>query len=113
MRLSVQVADCAFGIAASGVSIRLSRHANGNWHTVATGKTDSDGNLCEWHGEKLPAGTYRIEADLDRYYTDLGIVPFNPRLIVDFRVTDTTSDLLIPIVITGNSHIVYRSTQSR
>jgi 5-hydroxyisourate hydrolase len=112
MRLSVQVADCVFGIAASGVSIRLSRHANGDWHTVAAGKTEADGGLCDWHGDELPAGTYRIEADLDGYYTDLGIVPFNPRLIVEFRVTDTTSDLLIPVLITGNSHLAYRSAQS-
>jgi 5-hydroxyisourate hydrolase len=112
MRLSVQVADCVFGIAASGLGIRLSRHANGDWHTVAAGKTDSDGSLSEWQGADLPAGTYRIEADLDGYYTDLGIVPFNPRLIVEFRVMDTTSDLLIPMLITGNSHLAYRRAQS-
>lgn len=112
MRLSVQVADGAFGIAASGLSFRLSRHANGDWHTVAAGTAQSDGSLCGWHGDELPAGTYRIEADLDGYYTDLGIVPFNPRLIIEFRITDTTSDLLIPVLITGNSHLVYRIAQS-
>jgi 5-hydroxyisourate hydrolase len=112
MNISIQVVDCAFGIAAAGVHVAMSRHASPGWRTVAEGRTDSDGSLRAWHDHALSAGTYRLEADLDGYYTDLGIVPFNPRAIVEFRVTDATADLLIPLLITGNSHLAYRSTQS-
>lgn len=108
MNLSIQVVDCAFGIAAAGVYVGLSCRVSQDWVTVAEGRTDSNGGLREWHHGALSAGTYRLEADLDSYYADLGIVPFLSRAIVEFRVTDVTADLLIPLLITSNSHLAYR-----
>jgi 5-hydroxyisourate hydrolase len=108
MNLSIQVVDCAFGIAAAGVQVGLSRRVSQDWVLVAEGYTDSNGSLRGWHDGALSAGTYRLEADMDRYYADLGIVPFLPRAVVEFRVTDVNADLIIPLLITGNSQLAYR-----
>ncbi len=112
MNLSVQIVDCAFGIAAAHVYVALSRRAGADWHAVAEGRTDANGGLHDWHDGALPTGIYRLEADLDGYYSDLGIVPFSPRAVVEFRVLDATADLLIPLLITGNSQLAYRSARS-
>jgi 5-hydroxyisourate hydrolase len=109
MRLSVQVVDCAFGVAAANVQVRLRHRVDAGWRGVATGRTGLDGKLRDWHGDSLPGGTYQLEADLDGYYTDLGVVPFNPRAIVEFRVPDPALDLEIPLLVTANSYFVYKS----
>jgi 5-hydroxyisourate hydrolase len=109
MKLSVQVVDCAFGVAADNVHVHLSRRVKSDWRRVAEGRTESDGTLREWHGNTLPAGTYQLEVNLDGYYADMGITPFMPRAIVEFNLTDTAADLLIPLLVTGNSFFVYRS----
>jgi 5-hydroxyisourate hydrolase-like protein (transthyretin family) len=109
MKLSVQVVDCAFGVAADNVRICLSRRVKSDWCRVAEGRTDSAGTLREWHNDTLPAGTYQLEVNLDAYYADMGITPFVQRAIVEFDLTDTAADLLIPLLVTGNSFFVYRS----
>jgi 5-hydroxyisourate hydrolase len=109
MKLSVQVVDCAFGVAADDVHVCLSRRVKTDWCKVAEGRTDSDGILRDWHDDTLPAGTYRLEVNLGGYYTVMGITPFIPRAIVEFDSTGTTADLLIPLLVTGNSYFVYRS----
>lgn len=112
MKLSVQVVDCAFGVAAENVRVRLSRRLKSDWRRVAEGRTDSDGSLREWHDDTLSAGTYQIEVNLDGYYADMGITPFIPRVTFEFDLVDTTSDLLIPLLVTGNSYFVCRSGTS-
>jgi 5-hydroxyisourate hydrolase len=109
MKLSVQVVDCAFGVAADNVRLCLNRRVESDWSRVAEGRTDSNGILREWHDDTLPAGTYQLEVNLDGYYADMGITPFMPRAIVEIDLTDTTTDLLIPLLVTGNSFFVYRS----
>lgn len=109
MKVSVQVVDCAFGVAADSVRVRLSRRVDSDWCKVAEGRTDSNGTFREWHDSTLPAGTYQLEVDLDAYYADMGITPFMPRAIVEFDLTDAPGDLLIPLLVTGNSFFVYRS----
>lgn len=109
MKLSVQVVDCAFGVAADNVRVCLSRRVKSDWRRVAEGRTDSDGTLREWHDVTLPAGTYQLEVNLDGYYADMGITPFVSRAIVEFDFTDTAADLLIPLLVTGNSFFVYRN----
>jgi len=109
MKLSVQIVDCAFGIAADNVRVCLSRRVRSDWRRVAERRTDSDGSLREWHDDTLPTGTYRIEVNLERYYADAGITPFFPRVTFEFDLVDTTSDLLIPVLVTGNSYFVCRS----
>lgn len=113
MKLSVQVVDCAFGVGAVDVRVCLSRRVKSGRLRVAEGRTDCDGSLREWHDDTLPAGPYRLEANLDAYYTDMGIIPFIPRAIVEFVLIDTTTDLLISLLITGNSYFVYRSQSPR
>jgi 5-hydroxyisourate hydrolase len=109
MKLSVQVVDCAFGVAADDIQVCLTRRVKTDWRKVAEGRTGSDGVLRDWHDDTLPAGSYRLEVNLNGYYTIMGITPFIPRAIVEFDSTDVTADLLIPLLVTGNSYFVYRS----
>lgn len=110
MRLSIEVVDCAFGVAAANVQIALRRREAAGWRDIAIGRTDPAGHLRDWHDDPLPSGTYRVEADLDGYYINLGLVPFNPRAIVEFRVMDSPADLQMPFLVTANSYFVCRST---
>jgi 5-hydroxyisourate hydrolase len=108
VKLSVHVVDCASGVSAAGVEIRLRRRTETDWQYVTSGRTDADGRLAEWHDQPLENGTYQLEFDLDGYYAELGTVPLHPRAIVEFRVTDPTVDLHLPLLVTANSYQTYR-----
>jgi len=108
VRLSTQVIDCAFGAPAASVGVLLRRLAEADWHEVAHGSTGADGRLSGWHGRPLRSGTYQLEFDLDGYYSALGTIPLYPRVIVEFRVSDPTVDLHLPLLVTPNSFYVYR-----
>lgn len=107
MRLSTQVIDCAFGGPAASVEVLLRHLGEGGWHEVARGRTGADGRLADWHGGSLRNGTYRLEYDLDGYYSVLGTIPLHPRAIVEFRVSDPTADLHLPLLVTPNSFYAY------
>jgi 5-hydroxyisourate hydrolase len=108
VRLSVHVVDCAFGMPAANVSVSLRKQAEADWLELATARTGSDGSLSDWTRGPLHKGIYQIVIDLDAYYTEFGVVPLHPRAIVEFRVTDPTVDLFLPVLVTANSFQTYR-----
>jgi 5-hydroxyisourate hydrolase len=107
MKVSVEVIDCSFGFAAANTHVRLSRRLDSGLRELASGRTDARGSLYDWHGDPLLGGIYQLEFELDGYYAELGIVPFSPRMIVEFRVADPSRDLLISLLVTANSVMVY------
>jgi 5-hydroxyisourate hydrolase len=108
VRLSTRVIDSSFGVLAADVRVVLRRRAEDGWAQLAVGRTGSDGGLADWHEGPLGTGTYQLEFDIDGYYAALGSVPLHPRVIVEFRVSDPTLDLHLPLLVTPNSFHAFR-----
>jgi 5-hydroxyisourate hydrolase len=107
--LSLQVIETSFGTAAADVAVRLRWRTADGWRDLAEGRTAADGELLLWPGRFPAAGTYRIFFDLDAYYAALGTVPLYPSAVVEFRVEDQDTDLHMPLLVTPNSILTYRS----
>ena len=107
MKLSVYVADCANGVSATDVGVRLRTRVEDGWREVTCGQTGPDGLLSLWSDKPIDPGIYQLVFDLDRYYAVLGMVPLYPRAIVEFRVRDPNADLHLPLVTTSNSYSTF------
>ena len=108
VNLTVHVVDTVFGVPAADLEVGLRRRTESDWRELARGRTAADGRLAIWQERELRSGTYQLKFDLDGYYATLGSVPLHPRAIVEFRVTDPTADLDLPLLISPNSYCTYR-----
>ena len=107
---TVSVVDSMHGRPAEGMAFRLMRKVAGNWEEQTHGHTDERGELPNVpRPVQAASGVYRIEFDLDGYFTSLGMAPFHPTLTVDFRVVDPSQHHGISVVITPYSAMSYRS----
>jgi 5-hydroxyisourate hydrolase len=102
--------DAAFGVPAANVKVGLRRTTVSGWINVAEMCTGPDGWLTVSLGEMYGSATFRIEFDLDRYYSAMGSVSLFPRLIVVFRVANTDEDLHLPLLISPNLLLTYRGS---
>ncbi len=109
MELSVHVVDCAYGVAAADVGVKLRRQTRSSWQDLSEGRTGPDGRLTVWRDAPIETGIYQLVVDLDAYYGILGAVPFHPRAVVEFRIGDSDTDLHLPLMVTTNSYLTCRS----
>ncbi len=110
MSVSVHAIDASLGLPAANLRVRLRTKTDIVWEEVANGLTDHLGKLTHWHPAGLPRGTYQLVFDLDGYFSELGAAPLYPRAIVEFRLSDPSSDLHLPLLITPTSCLTYRGT---
>jgi 5-hydroxyisourate hydrolase len=109
VNLSVHITDTASGVPAANVRIALRRSTVSGWMDLAQGHTGPDGFLAVWSGESC-GSTFRLEFDLDRYYSILGSVPLFPRAITVFRASDSDEDLHLFLLISPNLLLTYRGS---
>ena len=113
-RLTTHVLDTNAGRPAAGVGFRLF-YLEGGFAgqpiELAFGATNDDGRTSQplLEGESFRTGEYRLEFDVEGYFSDshpsfLGLVPIN------FRVTDTTQNYHVPLVISPFGYSTYRGS---
>ncbi|MEQ4715632.1 hydroxyisourate hydrolase [Nonomuraea sp. B19D2] len=114
MNITVDVIDWTNGRPASGIAVRLERHVGGIWEEPVKRYTDENGWLTAWQSELATAtGLYRLEFNTDEYYATLGIIPFNPRVAVTFRIREPFEDYHLPVLVTPYGCLAYRTTSPR
>jgi 5-hydroxyisourate hydrolase len=112
MKISVQVVDSTHAAPAADLKVQLYRQdTDANWVKLARGRTSEHGVLDIWCGGPLDPATYQLRFDLDGYYAALGNTTFYPRAIVEFRVTDSSSNLRLPLLISPASYFTYQERQ--
>lgn len=102
--------DATFGAPADNVRVGLERTTESGWIDLAEGHTGPDGRLTVWQGKLCGSAAFRLEFDLDRYYSALGSVSLFPRAIVVFRVSDADEDLHLPLLISPSFLLTYRGS---
>ena len=111
MSLSTHVLDAALGGPAAGVAVRLERHGDGSWTTVATGHTGTDGRLAGWLPEGEPAaGLCRLTFDTGAYFAGRGVPAFYPEVTVTFEVRDAAEHLHLPLLLSPYAYSTYRGS---
>jgi len=107
MSVSVHVIDGVYGRAVIGMSVRLDRYIDGSWIEQLRDKTDDDG-LSGGPSASLERGVYRLELDLDGYFSSLGITPFYPAINIVFRIGDQNYSHRISLLITPSAYTTYQ-----
>jgi 5-hydroxyisourate hydrolase len=108
MSVFVQVIDGTYGRPAAGVAVRLERDVEGVWTEQRRDMTGDDGNIVRLCDGKLTRGTYRLEFDVDSYFSSLGIAPFCPTVAMKFRMSDPAQLHRISLIITPSAYFAYQ-----
>jgi 5-hydroxyisourate hydrolase len=90
------------------MSVRLDRDIEGTWIEQLRDQTDGEGRICDWLGLPLDRGAYRLEFDLDAYFSSLGVAPFYPVVTVRFRIPQPSNPCHISLLITPTAYFTCR-----
>ncbi|MFD9893729.1 hydroxyisourate hydrolase [Amycolatopsis sp. NPDC059027] len=104
MSLSTHVLDAAKGRPAAGLGVRLDRHDDTGWATVAEERTDTDGRITGW---SPGPGTHRLVFDTGAY---LGAGAFYPEVTVAFRIGDPGEHYHVPLLLSPYAYSTYRGS---
>ena len=108
MSVSVHVINAVYGRPVIGMSARLDSQIDGAWIEQLRVKTDDKGDVSGWPDWSVARGLYRLELDLDGYFSSLGITPFYPAITIRFRIIDPSYEHHISILITPSSYMTYQ-----
>lgn len=106
MSISVHVVDGSYARAAGGLPVILHREVDGHLAEQARSQTNDMGSVPGSFGAALSRGQYRLELDLDGYFTTLGIKAFFRSITVELQVADETQVQLIYVIITPSAYVV-------
>jgi 5-hydroxyisourate hydrolase len=107
--ITTHVLDTAAGKPASGMSVVLSVHREGNWLRVASGHTDGQGRLTKWtDGIEIEPGVYRLTFDTATYHRD--VQSFFPEVQVIFKLREAGEHVHVPLLISPFGYTTYRGT---
>lgn len=106
MSLSTHVLDAVTGRPAVDVTVTLF-DADGT--VLAEHATNDDGRVPAL-GELLDVGVYRLRFDTATYFTSQGISGFYPEIVIAFEITDPTSHLHVPVLLSPYAYSTYRGS---
>lgn len=105
--ITTHVLDTAAGKPASGMSVVLSVHREGNWIRVASGHTDAQGRLTKWPTEiAIERGVYRLTFDIATYHRE--VQSFFSEVQVIFKVREDGEHVHVPLLISPFGYTTYR-----
>jgi 5-hydroxyisourate hydrolase len=107
MSLSVQVINGVYGLAATGLAVRLDHAVDGEWAEVSRTQTDADGGIDPCEPGPTAPGSYRLEFGTDSYFAGLGIAPFYSVVTVEFRMPDPGYPHHLRLLLTPSSYLAY------
>ncbi|QPT15138.1 5-hydroxyisourate hydrolase precursor [Serratia rubidaea] len=70
--LSSHILDISTGRPAAGVAVHLARYEHGDYQPLASMFTDANGRIAAFTPAALPAGRYRLTADIGDWFTAAG-----------------------------------------
>ena len=115
-RISTHVLDTSRGIPASGVTIDLHEHKNGERIHVRRAVTNSDGRTAEplLAGDILETGVYELIFHAGDYFRTQGISLSTPsfldQIVIRFGVADPAGTYHIPLLLSPYAYSTYRGS---
>ncbi|HDR2893636.1 TPA: hydroxyisourate hydrolase [Enterobacter soli] len=104
--LSTHILDISTGKPAQGVTVRLERDGL----VIATGTTNGVGRITEFMAQ-LPAGRYRLVADIGAWFIQTGRETIYPCAQIDFVTKEAADEHYhLPFVIAPGGWSTYRGS---
>ena len=109
MTISTHILDASLGTPAAGVSVTLSRLADG-WLDVESGVTDPDGRH-RFAGD-TPAGTYRLTFATGPYFAARSVPAFYPEVAITFTIPEpeAAGHFHVPLLLSPFAYSTYRGS---
>ena len=109
--ITTHVLDTMTGKPAEALHITLEEKKSGEWHRLASGKTDSDGRIKDLlKPGSLKPGIYRMHFDTDGYLEKKGITGFYPEAVICFRIDNVEQHYHIPLLLSPFGYSTYRGS---
>jgi 5-hydroxyisourate hydrolase len=111
--ITTHILDTSIGRPAGGVAVRLEHQmADGSWHAVGSGQTDTDGRLRTLTPASNPpaTGTFRLIFETAPYFDARGIASFYPRVVVEFVIRDAGAHHHVPLLVSPFGYSTYRGS---
>ena len=111
-QITTHILDTSSGTPAAGVAVVLSRlAAKGEWTTLATGTTNTDGRVPGLlpEGNTLEPGTYRLHFATGDYFMKRKTGCFHPFVEVVFELKDTRHHH-VPLLLNPFGYSTYRGS---
>lgn len=109
MSVSIQILDSVYGRPAAGVLVSIARNAPEGWADQAQEQTDVSGLVSGLSDALAEGGIYKVEFDLDRYFSSLGVNPFYSAVTIKFKVVDAHQPQHISLFISPYSCATYHA----
>lgn len=109
MGASIQVIDSVYGRPAVGLTVRIARISRGGWADEEDEQTNERGHVPRLSGSLVDGEIYRLEFDLDRYFSGLGMQPFYSAVSVRVRAADAHQQHHVTLFITPYSCAAYQA----
>jgi 5-hydroxyisourate hydrolase len=105
--VTTHILDLVRGKPANGIGVRLFSETG----EVAQGVTDKDGRVDFWQQpfEILP-GRYRLEFDVEPWFSSRGEDSFYEDVQISFRVRDTNEHYHVPLLLSPFGYSTYRGS---
>lgn len=111
MTVSTHVLDAGAGTPAAGVSVTLSRLADG-WLDVESGVTSADGRYR--FTAETPSGTYRLVFATGAYFAARAAATFYPEVTVAFTIPEPAAEapghFHVPLLLSPFAYSTYRGS---
>ncbi|HUK63954.1 MAG TPA: hydroxyisourate hydrolase [Dongiaceae bacterium] len=110
--ITTHVLDTARGRPAAGIAVRLERHGEAGWTTIAERVTDADGRVPDLLpvGAPVEPGRYRLVFDTGRYLTTGGAKAFYPEITVAFEIHEAREHHHVPLLLSPYGYSTYRGS---
>jgi 5-hydroxyisourate hydrolase len=105
--------DTALGKPATRVPVRLEhRKKDGNWQTLGSSETDTEGRCAQLltESQSLEEGRYRLVFDTATYYGAQNVSGLYPVVEITFEARKGESQFHVPLLLSPNGYTTYRGS---
>lgn len=108
--LSVHILNQQTGVPSPNVAVTLEKQQQGQWTTLANGKTDNNGRIKSLYPQDkdMAPGIYRVTFKTGDYFSQQQQKTFFPEIPVLFSVSSTNEKLHIPLLLSQYGYSTYR-----
>ncbi len=105
--ITTHILDLVRGRPAAGVSVSLFQGSE----EIARGLTNDDGRVAEWQPDfGISPGKYRLEFDVEPWFSARGEESFYEDVHISFRVVDASEHYHVPLLLSPFGYSTYRGS---
>ena len=110
-KITTHVLDTSKGKPASRVKATLFIEKNNSWQQIASGETNSDGRINDLLNSDadLKTGTYKMNFDTGKYFSENNVKSFYPNVEIIFEIT-SGEHYHIPLLLSPFGYTTYRGS---